>query len=391
MQVREIVLYCVLLHQRQFMHGGSGLAHLDTKAHTIVLPPYTVGEDAYTALPQLLAALGTRPVVVGGHQAMAAALPRLERVLGGSGLALCGALHYGPDCTFAAAQAAAAQAHALGADVILGVGGGRALDTAKAVGDMLGLPVITLPTIAATCAAVTKLSVMYDDHGHFDRFLYLQAAPVHCCIDTLVIARAPVHYLRAGIGDSLAKHVESPFAARGAEQSHADSLGLAIAEGLWAPLQQHGPQALREAQSKVPGPALTAAALCCIVSTGYVSVLVREDFNGALAHSLYYVLESLPAMRGQLHGDVVAWGALVQLVLDGQCDRADLLRQLLGALGIRDSLGQMGLSLNDPAVLASLASICEQPDMAFLPYPITETMVLDALRRTEEASICSPT
>lgn len=385
------MLYCILLHQRQFMHGGSRLDHLDTKAHTIALPPYTAGEDAYTALPRLLTALGTRPVVIGGHKAMAAALPRLKRALEGSGLVLCGALHHGPDCTFAAAQAVAAQAQTLGADVILGVGGGRALDTAKAAGDMLGIPVITLPTIAATCAAVTKLSVMYDDHGHFDRFLYLKAAPVHCCIDTLVIAQAPVHYLCAGIGDSLAKHVESPFAARGAEHSHADSLGLAIAEGLWRPLQQYGPQALLEAQSKIPGPALTAAALCCIVSTGYVSVLVREDFNGALAHSLYYVLESLPAMRDQLHGDVVAWGALVQLSLDGQHDKAGQFRQLLRALGIRDSLAQMGLSLNEPAVLASIARIGEQPDMAFLPYPITETMVLDALRRTEEASSCSPT
>ena len=52
-----------------------------------------------------------------------------------------------------AAIKAGAQKHK--ANVIVGVGGGKSIDAAKQAAADLGLPVVCIPTIAATCAATT--------------------------------------------------------------------------------------------------------------------------------------------------------------------------------------------------------------------------------------------
>lgn len=356
---------------------------------TVQLTPYTAGPDAFHALPGMLK--GKKPALIGGHTAMAAALPRLKEALSQGGMALETVLPFAGHPTMAAAQQLAEQVRASGADVLLGLGGGRALDIAKAVGHLLDMPVYTLPTIAATCAAVSALSVLYRPDGSLETLLQLREAPVHCALDTAVIAASPTKYLRAGLGDTLAKHVEVPFSARGRALRHCDALGLSIALGLYPALLAHAVPALEENSRQEAGPHLTAAALQSVVDVGYVSTLVDEQYNVALAHSLYYALEPLKQMANLLHGDVVAWGVLVQLTLDGQRERAQEVRRLLKAVGTPLSLESMGLPPSDPAVLACLRAAAHQPDMATLPYPIPPEAIVQAVARCEEDTACSPT
>lgn len=70
-----------------------------------------------------------------------------------------------------------------GSDVIIGIGGGTILDTAKSVADALQIEVIMVPTIPGTCAASTPLSVIYDEKGNFMRVDYHKRSSYLTVID----------------------------------------------------------------------------------------------------------------------------------------------------------------------------------------------------------------
>lgn len=356
---------------------------LDTKS--VILPRYVIGPEAYGALASVLPSLGRNILLIGGEKALAAGLDAFERALDGTELNLAEVVTYTGHCTALDAQALAAKAKEVNAQIIVGMGGGKAIDTAKACAHFAGLPVVTIPTIAATCAAVTALSVLYQEDGSFDQFLFLKSPPEHAFIHTGIIAAAPSKYLRAGMGDSIAKHFESTFSARGDEPGYHDCLGLAISKTCYEPLQKYGEQALRDCERNVDSKALREAVLCNIVSTGLVSLLVKDCYNGALAHSLFYAVESLPEIaHGCLHGDVVAYGVLVQLFMDGQLEKASEVFRFLKPLGIPVSFADMGVDTSSQAFCKALDTVPDQPDMKHLPYTVTVHMVRDAVLLAEK-------
>lgn len=349
-------------------------------ANTVSLTRYTVGEDAYRQLPTAAQSLGSRLFVVGGHTALAAALPRLQAALAGSKLVIAGVQWYGGECTHSNMQACASAAKQAGAQVIVGIGGGKALDTAKGAADLLGVPVFTLPTIAATCAATTALSVVYDEAHKFIEFTFFAAPPDHTFIDTAVIAAAPVKYLRAGIGDTLAKHYECTFASRNDNLDHSSGMAVNLSRMCKDPLLQAGVQALKDCEAGMPSDALRQAVLANVVTTGYVSCLVAEQYNGAVAHSLFYGLTILPGFeKNYLHGDVVAYGILVQLALDQNESELVLLRDFLLSIGIPTCLADIGTLYEERVLAPVLAETLTMPDMRHLPYEVTTEMLWQAI------------
>jgi uncharacterized oxidoreductase len=95
------------------------------------------------------------------------------------------------------------------ASVVIGVGGGAVLDTVKAVARRLGVPFVGIPTIAATCAAWTPLSVWYNDAGQALQFEIFDDANFLVLVEPQIVLNAPAEYLLAGIGDTLAKWYEA--------------------------------------------------------------------------------------------------------------------------------------------------------------------------------------
>ena len=304
---------------------------------------YSVGTEVYRQVPELCSPFGSRALVIGGRRAMAAGLPKLREALEDSGLKIVHAVEFGEDCTGAQIDRWAEYARELDVDMIFGMGGGKALDTAKGAAFAAGLPVFTFPTIAATCAGTTALSVVYREDGSFDRFAFFPRPARHCFIDLDILARAPWKYLQAGMGDTIGKFFECHFAARGDKLAHSSALGREISNMCYTPLLEYGVQALSDCRAGRATHALKQAVLAVVVSTGLVSLLVLDQYNCAIAHSVDYGLILLPGFEKKfLHGSVVAYGVLVQLAVDQDWDRAREVKAFLRRLEIPTTLGGNG-------------------------------------------------
>ena len=357
----------------------------------VTLPRFCFGRGIYARFPELCAPLGSRFAVIGGVTAMQKALPSLESAIRNTPMRMAAALSFGGACTFAAMDRLCAQITPLHVDFIVGMGGGKAIDTAKGAAHKLGLPLVSVPTLVSNCAPITALSVVYREDGPFDRFLFFDAPPALTLIDLSIAASAPAKYLRAGMGDTLAKHLESTFSARGDELGraldHMSLIGVSLSDTCYGPILSFGRQALEEAQRGEAGPAMEICARSIILSAGLVSLMAHDHYNCALAHAVCYGLQHFEHVeRDYLHGDLVAYGALVQLMLDGQAERAKSLRAFLVSLGTPVTLAQMGVPLDRDALAEALEEATTGPDMAHIPYPVTQDMVFDAMARVEKLS-----
>lgn len=360
----------------------------------VALPRFCFGRGVYARFPALCAPYGRRFALVGGKTAMIKGLPALRDALCGTPMEMLCALPFGGACTLSAIASLSDAIRPLHADFIVGLGGGKALDTAKGVAHALGLPMVSMPTLVSNCAPITSLSVIYREDGPFDRFLFYDAPPALTLVDLDLAARAPAKYFRAGLGDTLAKHLESTFSARadmlGTTLDHMSAIGIALSCTCYDPIITYGRQALSEVERGEAGPAMELCARSVILSAGLVSLLADDSYNCALAHAVCYGLSCFEHVEKQfLHGDLVAYGALVQLVMDGQTQKAAALREFLVSLGTPVTLAQMRVPLDREALSDALTEATTGPDMAHIPYPVTREMVFDAMCRVEQLSDAS--
>lgn len=354
----------------------------------VTLPRFCFGCGVYTRFPALCRELGRTFVVVGGVTGMEKGLPSLHAAIEGTDMTLLDALPFGGACTQAAMDHLTEAIRPLAPDFLVGMGGGKAIDTAKGVAAQLGLPLVSLPTLVSNCAPITALSVVYREDGPFDRFLFFDAPPALALIDLTIAANAPAKYLRAGMGDTLSKHLECTFSARGdvlgQHMDHMSAIAVALSSTCYDPILQYGRQALGEALRDEAGLALEICARSIIISAGLVSLLANDDYNCALAHAVCYGLQRFAHVEANcLHGDLVAYGALVQLVLDGQIQEARTLRDFLQTIGTPVTLSEMNVPLSREALDGTLIEATTGPDMAHIPYPISPDMVYEAMCRVE--------
>jgi len=225
---------------------------------------------------------------------------------------------------------------------------------------------------------------VYKEDGNFDSFYFHKRPAYHAFIDLTVISQAPVKYLQAGMGDTIGKFFESHFSARGDKLDHSSWLGVTISNMCYAPLLEHGAQAMADCENHLVSPSLEQAVLANIVSTGLVSLMVLDDYNCAIAHSVYYGLVLLPGFEEKwLHGNVVSYGVLVQLAVDQNLEEARRLKGFLQSLKIPTTLKEMEVPVDRVYLQPVLTETVSGPDMEHIPYPVTEEMVFEAMKAVE--------
>lgn len=345
---------------------------------------YSIGENVGKEIADVCNRHGKKMLLIGGEKALAAGKERLLSALADTEIEIVDMVLFGSDCTYDNIHKWASYAKECGADMIMGMGGGKALDTAKGAGYEADLPVFTYPTIASTCAATTALSVVYRADGSFDSFYFYERPAYHCFIDLTIIANAPDQYLQAGMGDTIGKFFECHFAARGDKLQHSSALGREISNMCYAPLLEYGEQALKDCRSHEASVSLKQAVLANIVSTGLVSLMVLDEYNCAIAHSVYYALVLLPGFEEKyLHGNVVAYGVLVQLLVDHDREEALKLKEFLQKLDIQTTLKEMEVPVDRGYLKDVLHETVTGPDMEHIPYEVTEDMIFVAMQEVE--------
>ena len=165
---------------------------------------------------------------------------------------------------------------------LFAIGGGKALDTVKALGLKLDKPVITFPTIASTCAACTAVSILYHPDGSFAGPCFLPGPPAHAFLDTAIISAAPPKYLWAGLGDTYAKYFESTMSARNDELAHYHALGVGVSRMCLDPLLRYGAKAMRDHREQKVTPEVEQVILTIIVNTARGGLIDTEAMISAL-------------------------------------------------------------------------------------------------------------
>jgi glycerol dehydrogenase len=344
---------------------------------------YVQGRDATERLGTEMSAMGfTGPALI-----VASASPRRllgevwQRSLGAASMGL-GVHEFGGECTLSEVETIARAAQGLGARVIVGAGGGKVLDAARAAAADLDLPVVNCPTTASSDAPCSALSVLYEDDGTFERYLFYRRNPDLVLVDTAVIARAPVRLLVAGMGDALATWFEARtvIEAHRPNQLHgaATMTAGALARLCFDTLLADGTAACEAVRRKAVTPAFERV----VEANTLLSGLGFESGGLAVAHSVHNGLTVAPGTHRFLHGEKVAFGLLVQLVLEGR--PSEELRTVVNfakEVGLPTTLSHLGLGTRDEAVLVRIAerSLADGETAHNEPFEISPRMMVDAI------------
>jgi glycerol dehydrogenase len=338
--------------------------------------------------------LGQRPLVVGGMKTLD--LELLQSLFNYPQWQI-DRTQYTPDCcesSLAQLREAVTQHRA---DVVIGIGGGKCLDTAKLLGYQCQLPVVTIPTSAATCAAWTALSNIYTEAGAFLYDVGLPKCPDLLILDYRLIATAPQRTLVAGIGDAIAKWYEASVSS-----GHSPQTLLIAAVQQARVLRDILFQKSITALAHPGGEEWQEVVDASVLLAGVIGGLGGAQCRTVAAHAVHNGLTHLPGCHQALHGEKVAFGILVQLrlqeMLQGDQLAATARQQLLEfytAIGLPKTLADLGLaetSISENGEAASnileqleyAAAIACQPqsDLHRLPFAVSPAQLVTAMLST---------
>jgi glycerol dehydrogenase len=295
-------------------------------------------------------------------------------------------LDFGGECTHAEIKRGKSVARDAGAKVIVGAGGGKLLDAARAVASDLKLPVVNCPTIASSDAPCSALSVIYTQEGVVDEYRIYARNPDLVLVDTAVVAQAPARFLVAGMGDALATLLEARTCVEGRVKNMrgggSTQSALALAQLCYRTLIADGLAAKRAVEIHAVTPAMERI----VEANTLLSGLGFESSGLAAAHSIHNGLTAVQATHSYLHGEKVAFGALTQLILEGK-PRPEIEELLTFSceVGLPITLAQVGLENCPAKIVAKIAerTVAQGETIHNEPFAVSSVMVADAIRSAD--------
>jgi glycerol dehydrogenase-like iron-containing ADH family enzyme len=341
------------------------------------------GQQALVESIEYIRHLGQRLLIVGGEHSLA--LKQLQVLFDRSDLEIATA-NYTPDCCERSLDRLTESVTQHQADLIMGVGGGKCLDTAKLLAYRCKLPVVTIPTSGATCAAWTALSNIYSDAGAFVSDVSLPKCPDLLVLDYGIVATAPQRMLVAGIGDAIAKWYEASVSS-----GHSSQTLLIAAVQQARVLRDILFQKSASALAQPGGADWQEVVDATVLLAGVIGGLGGAQCRTVAAHAVHNGLTHLPGSHHALHGEKVAYGILVQLrleeMLQGNQLAATARQQLLDFytdIGLPKTLADLGLSEITISQLHHAATLACKPDSDLhrLPFTVNPEQLVAAMVST---------
>ena len=270
-----------------------------------------------------------------------------------------------------------------GADIAVGIGGGKVLDVAKAAAVDAGIKMVTCPTIASNDSPTSGASVWYNNEGDFIGFDCWPFNPDIVMVDTEVVAHGPVRAFVAGMGDALSTWVEAEAAYKGRAANIAGGqptmAAMALARLCFDTLMEHGVAAKRAVENHVVTPAMEKVVEANVLLSG----LGFESGGLATAHMIGNLLSNVPECKRLMHGEKVGFGIVAQLCLDDDM-RTDQMHKIVDfevAIGLPVTFAELGLEGIGRDRLKPIGDICagEGSLCHNHPFKVTSADVVDAM------------
>ncbi|MCR1984012.1 glycerol dehydrogenase [Cellulosimicrobium cellulans] len=358
----------------------------EVPVRTLISPlRYVQARGALTRLGEFVRPIGTKPLLVADdvvwgivQDTVAVSFQEQDLPRHRTG--------FGTYATAAEVDRLAREIDELGADVIVGIGGGSTIDAVKAAGHLRGIRWVSVPTVASTDAPCSALSVIYTEDGAFEEYRFFPHNPDLVLVDTGLVANAPVKFLVAGVGDALATWIEARAVAEANASTMAGGLplvtGTALAQLSWDILWENALPAIDAVKNHLVTPAVEKV----VEANTLLSGLGFESGGLAAAHAIHNGLTAAPQTHGLTHGQKVNIGSVTQLVLEGApTEEIEEFVRFTTRVGLPNTLTEIGLTADDVHDLTRVAeaATAEGETIHAMPFPVRVPELVDALRSIE--------
>jgi glycerol dehydrogenase len=348
--------------------------HNQSKILKAVFPgKYIQGENTLLQLPDLVKLIGVKGLIIASPSVLNNILPPFLDIE---------TEEFRGECCEIELARISEIIHHKKVDVLIGMGGGKTIDTAKIVADRAEIPVIIVPTIASTDAPCSGCAVIYTKEGIFESVYYQKMNPHIVLVDLNVIASAPVRFLVAGMGDALATWFEARSCLKSESPNecggYSTLAGLHLAKLCYDTLLKYGAEAKTTCENKIVSPELSYVVEANILLSG----IGFESSGLATAHSVHNGLTTLAETHAFYHGEKVAFGVLTGLHLtEASSEEIETVYSFCEEIGLPTTFNDIGIyDTGRSRLMEAAVKACGKAEgIHHESVPITPERVLDAM------------
>ena len=267
---------------------------------------------------------------------------------------------------------------------LVGIGGGRIMDQAKATAHFAGaLPVVEIPTSIATCAAFAPLSVMYTKEGASLGSLRYDHEVNAILMDMDVICKEPPRYVASGIMDGMAKFIEIQ---NGRSEIILEEVGIGlytaytIAKMAYEIYEKEAHKACRDVSEGKLTKEVEDIAYLNVAVCGVISGVSKGFGQTALGHETYELVRTFFTQEAApyLHGEIVAVGDALQLAFNGHPEDIPVFHDFMRSMNMPITLEDLGIDTTSPKMEDLFQNLFHSPFME--PTSENEKKLRDAMR-----------